>query len=86
MKPASRPSTARVIRLLALTLLTGVMFAQTTNKTPGKGTASIQTALDEAKDALKHYKTALAVSQRFAGDRDDRPRRLASRAGKQKHS
>ena len=36
------------------------MFAQTTNKTPGKGTASIQTALDEAKDALKHYQTALA--------------------------
>ena len=60
MKPASRPSTARVIRVLALTLLTGVMFAQTTNKTPGKGTASIQTALDEAKDALKHYQTALA--------------------------
>jgi hypothetical protein len=60
MKPASRPSTARVIRLLALTLLTGVRFAQTTNKTPAKGTASIQTALDEAKDALKHYQTALA--------------------------
>jgi hypothetical protein len=60
MKPASRPSTARVIRLLVLTLLTGVRFAQTSNKTPGKGTASIQTALDEAKDALKHYQTALA--------------------------
>ena len=25
------------------------------------------------------------VRQRFAGDRSDRPRRLASRAGKQKH-
>jgi hypothetical protein len=53
-------STRYHIRLLALTLLTGVRFAQTTNKTPGKGTASIQTALDEAKDALKHYQTALA--------------------------
>jgi hypothetical protein len=60
MKLASWPSTARAIRLLALTLLTSIMFAQTTNKTPGKGTASIQTALDEAKDALKHYQTALA--------------------------
>jgi hypothetical protein len=60
MKRASRPSTTRVIRLLALTLLTGVMFSQATNKTPGKDTASIQTAMDEARDALKHYQTALA--------------------------
>ena len=60
MKLASRRT---VIRLLALTLLTSIMFAQTTNETPGKGTASIQTALDEAKDALKHYQTLSRQSE-----------------------
>ncbi len=60
VRSTEEASTARLIRLLALTLLTGVMFAQTTNKTPGKGTASIQTAMDEARDALKHCQTALA--------------------------
>jgi hypothetical protein len=36
------------------------MFVQTTDKTPAKGNASIQIAIDEARDALKHYQTALA--------------------------
>ena len=59
-KRASQPSGTRVIGLLALAWLTGLMFAQTTDKTPAKGNASIQIAIDEARDALKHYQTALA--------------------------
>jgi len=60
MKRASQPSRTRVIGLLALAWLTSLMFAQTTDKTPAKGNASIQIAIDEARDALKHYQTALA--------------------------
>jgi hypothetical protein len=83
MKLASWPSTARAIRLLALTLLTSIMFAQTTNKTPGKGIASIQTAIDEARDALKHYQTALTsvrgLPEIATTARDDSQVVLASR-------
>jgi hypothetical protein len=39
------------------------MFAQATNRTPSQGTASIQTTVDEARDALKHYQTALASAR-----------------------
>ena len=60
MKRASQPGRTRVIGLLALAWLTSLMFAQTTDKTPAKGNASIQIAMDEARDALKHYQTALA--------------------------
>ncbi len=60
MKRASQPSRTRVIGLLALAWLTSLMFAQTTDKTPAKGNASVQFAMDEARDALKHYQTALA--------------------------
>jgi hypothetical protein len=59
-KRASQPSGTRVIGLLALACLTGLIFAQTTDETPAKGNASIQIAIDEARDALKHYQTALA--------------------------
>jgi hypothetical protein len=60
MKCASQPSGIRVIGLLALAWLASLMFAQTTDKTSAKGNASIQIAIDEARDALKHYQTALA--------------------------
>jgi hypothetical protein len=59
IKRASQPSKTRVIGLLALAWLTGLTFAQTADKTPAKGNPSIQTAMDEARDALKHYQTAL---------------------------
>jgi len=60
MKRASQPSRTRVIGLLALAWLTSLRFTQTTDKTPAKGNASIQIAMDEARAALKHYQTALA--------------------------
>lgn len=60
MKCASQPGRACVIGLLALAWLTSVAFAQTTDKTPAKANASIQTAMDEARDALRHYQMALA--------------------------
>jgi hypothetical protein len=60
MKCASEPGRILVIGLLALAWLTSLMFAQTTDKTPARGNASIQIAMDEARAALKHYQTALA--------------------------
>jgi hypothetical protein len=60
MKRGSQPSRTGVIGLLALAWLTSVAFAQASDKTPAKANASIQTAMDEARDALKRYQTALA--------------------------
>jgi hypothetical protein len=60
MKWASQPGRTRVIGLLAIAWLTSLMFAQTADKTPAKANVSIQTAMDEARDALKHYQTALS--------------------------
>jgi hypothetical protein len=55
------------IRLLALAALTGVLFAQGTGKIPATGNASIETAMDEARDALKSYHAALVSVRDLPG-------------------
>jgi len=58
---------APAFRLLVLAALTGVVFAQGTGKIPATGNASIETAMDEARDALKSYHAALVSVRDLPG-------------------